>query len=345
MQWPDSDFPEDPYPGAAPPSSFVHVDGVSHATIPGSHGWTVDGTDLDEWLATRGAPPSAGRVPVLSYGSNKCPSKITWLRAALGLGADPVVVLRAATTDVAAVWAAGLRYRDGQRPAVLAASPGAAEQHAVWLATPAQVEVLDRCEGRGDRFRLARLRSGTVRVEDGTLVEAPWCYLGHGKIRKPLLVDGQLVRCADVPQLRALALQGEPAPDDGLSATTVTSAPDPDEWPAALFTYGLLQPGQPSWELVAPYAAGEPRRTWLPGQVADTGKGYPAWLAGRRGSTPGFVVPLRDPVGMFPALDEYEGDEYRRIRVALPDGTVCWAYAWQGATTGLIPLPAGWPPA
>ena len=70
-----------------------------------------------------------------------------------------MVVLRARTTGVAAVWAAGLRYRDGQRPAVLVAAPGVREEHAVWLATPEQIAVLDRCEGRDDRFRLARLRT------------------------------------------------------------------------------------------------------------------------------------------------------------------------------------------
>ena len=67
----------------------------------------VDGLPLDAWLRGRGAPPLAGRLPVLAYGSNRCPSKITWLRRALGLGADPVVVLRARTAGVAAVWAAG----------------------------------------------------------------------------------------------------------------------------------------------------------------------------------------------------------------------------------------------
>ena len=55
------------------------------------------------WLAARGAAPMAGRLPVLSYGSNRCPGKITWLRRELGLGADPAVVLQARTEGVAAV--------------------------------------------------------------------------------------------------------------------------------------------------------------------------------------------------------------------------------------------------
>ena len=336
MLWSDSAFPADPYPGAVPPTSFVHVDGHSRELTPDG---LVAGTALDDWLAARDAPPAARRVPVLAYGSNRCPSKITWLRDALGLGADPVVVRRARTTGVAAVWAAGLRARDGQRPAVLAAAPGTVEEHAVWLATPAQVAVLDRCEGRDERFRLARLRSGTVETEDGARIEGPWVYLGHAAARRPLLVGGRPVRCAAVTQGTARDLAGEPAPGDGLDADPVTGAPDPDEWPAALFTYGLLRPGQPSWELVAPHATAGPRPGAVRGDVLDTGRGYPAWLPAGRGTTPGQVVPLHDPAAVLPVLDAYEGPDYERVRVvADPGRTVCWAYAWRSPTTGFTPF-------
>ncbi len=335
VAWPDTDFPADPYPGAVPPGSFAHVDGVSHPVRPGR--------ELDRWLAGRGAPPTEERVPVLAYGSNRCPSKITWLRRELGLGPDPVVVLRATARGVAAVWAAGLRARDGQRPAVLAAAAGAVEEHGIWLATPEQIAVLDRCEGRDDRFRLARLHSGDVRTEDGARIRDPWVYLGHATTRRPLLVDGRPVRCADVGQAAARELAGDgplgtgrperaggraaavldggaprPGPD-GLDATTVTGAPHPDEWPAALFAHGLLRPGQPSWGRVAPHAAGDPRPATVPATVLDTGLGP--------GHTRGVVVPLRDPAALLPALDAEQGPEQRRVRVTVPvDGTVCWAY-------------------
>lgn len=342
--WLDQDFPAHPYPGAVPPSSYVHVEGIAHAVTPGPAGWTVGAVELDEWLAAHGAPPAAARVPVLTYGSNRCPSKITWLRATLGLGPVPVVVLRARTTGVAAVWAAGLRLRDGQRPAVLALHPDAVEEHAVWLATPAQIAVLDRCEARGERHRLARLRSGHVRTEDGAVLDRPWCYLGSTGIRRPLLVGGGPVRCVDVAQADALALTGEPATDDGLVADTVTGAPHPDVWPAALFAYGLLQPGGSGWDLVAPHAAGPPRAAAVPGTVLDTGRGYPAWLPGGPGRAPGTVVPVRDPAALLPLLDRFEGPDYVRIRVTVPaDGAVCWAYAWRSAATGFAELPEGWP--
>jgi gamma-glutamylcyclotransferase (GGCT)/AIG2-like uncharacterized protein YtfP len=337
--WPDSAFPDDPYPGAVPPFSFVHVDGAAHELRPDPHGgWQAAGTPLDDWLLARGAPVAAERVPVLAYGSNRCPSKISWLRRELGLGAGPVVVLRARTRGVAAVWAAGLRQRDGQRPAVLAAAPGVAEAHAVWLATPAQIAALDRCEGRDERFRLARLRTGAgveVRVEGGARIEDPWCYLGHAATRRPLLSGGRPVRCADLPQAAARDLTGLPAAGDGLAADTVLGAPHPDEWPAALFTYGLLQPGRSGWHHVAPYAAGPPRPATVAGTVFDTGRGYPGWLPAGPGRTPGTVVPLRDPAALLPALDAFEGPEYRRVRVVVPDdGAVCWAFAWRSSTSG-----------
>jgi gamma-glutamylcyclotransferase (GGCT)/AIG2-like uncharacterized protein YtfP len=346
---PDADFPADPYPGAVPPFSFVHLDEHSHP-LTAAAGWHVgdpDGPELDLWLAGHGAPPLAARVPVLSYGSNRNPSKITWLRRALGLN-GPVVVLRARTEGLAAVWASGFRARDGQRTSVLGAAPGASEQHALWLATPEQVAVLDRCEGRGDRYRLARLGTGAIHTGDGLRVEAPWCYLGLSAIRRPLLVDGRPVRCADVGQAAAMALRGDPAPDDGLRAVTEPGPPNPDDWPAAVFVYGTLQPGEPAWPLVAGSAAGRPRRATTAGRVCDTGLGYPALLPDGSVRAPGWTVPVRDPAALLRRLDAYEGAEYRRIRVAVredggPDGTACWTYAWAGGEGGLTPLPNGWP--
>ncbi len=333
---PDHEYPEDPYPGAVPDCSFVQLDGHSHPLRPDPTalaGWRIAEQDLDGWLATHGAAPLAGRLPVLSFGSNRNPSKITWLRHALGL-AGPVVVLRAETRDVAAVWAAGLRRRDGQRPAVLAAAPGVVEQHAVWLATPDQVAVLDRCEGRDDRYRLARPET-TVRVEGGMVIDRPWTYLGLGPIRRPLLVDGAPVRCADLAQDLARRLDGRPADGDGLVAEAVHGAPHPDEWPAALFAYGLLQPDRDGWPPIVPHLAGPPRPARVPGTVYDTGLGWPALLLDGGGTAEGTLIPLRDPAELLPVLDRYEGPDYRRTRLVTADGDAAWAYVWTGDRTNL----------
>ncbi|MFI5608492.1 gamma-glutamylcyclotransferase [Amycolatopsis sp. NPDC051903] len=195
----DAEYPAAPYPGARPGTSFVHVDGAGHSLDTAPAGWRE-------------------RLPVLAYGSNGCPSKITWLRKALGL-AGPVVAVRARCTGLAAVWASGLRKVDDQRPATLTALPGT-EHHFVWFVTPEQRAVLDVCEGRGTRYHFARL-DAAVHLEDGTAVPDVHAYVGASPIRYPLLVDGQAVRVADVAQAEAALLLGTPAPSHGLRCTVV----------------------------------------------------------------------------------------------------------------------------
>lgn len=225
----DADYPAHPYPGARPGCSFVHLDGVGRALSPDSStpsGWRVgDAGCLDDWLDERGAEPMRGRQLVLAYGSNVCPAKITWLRDELGL-TGPVVALSARCTGLSAVWAAGLRIHDGQRPAVLTAAPGVVEEHALWFATPEQRRVLDICEGRGVRYRLVHLHGPEqIRLADGSEPKRVLAYAAAGPQRAPLLVDGRPVRCSEVDQLAARALSGTPATEDGLTCTEITGEP------------------------------------------------------------------------------------------------------------------------
>ncbi|MCG8917446.1 gamma-glutamylcyclotransferase [Actinokineospora sp. PR83] len=342
----DAEFPAVPYPGARPPYSYAHDGGrgVRLTADPAAlSGWRAGGVDLDEWLGARGGAPMAGRVPVLSYGSNPCPSKLTWLRDALGL-VGPVVVLRARCTGLAAVWAAGLRVVDDQRPVVLAAL-GGVEDHAVLMLAPEQVAVLDVCEGRGHRYALARVRTGTVELldstDDGTSIDGVLAYVGAAVIRRPLLVSGAPVRCADVPQAEAVGLIGEPAAGDGLDVEVVSGPPAPEAFPGRLFVYGTLQPGAPMWPLLAGVACGEPRPGRLAGSLYDTGLGYPALRLGDGPGVSGWTVPLRAGVSLA-ALDEYEGPEYARVRVVV-DGAWAWTYVWLEPVEGMSVLSAPWP--
>ncbi|MBB3663518.1 MULTISPECIES: gamma-glutamylcyclotransferase [Prauserella salsuginis group] len=166
------------------------------------------------------ARADAERIPVLAYGSNVCPSKITWLRETLGLS-GPVVVASAECHDLAAVWAAGLRPRDDQRPATLTSAPGVTEWHAVWFATPGQIEALDVCEARGKAYDLARLHSGRITLEDGSTLDEVYAYVGLGEGGMPLLVDGAPVRTADLAQHGAARLTGETADTHGLDVTVI----------------------------------------------------------------------------------------------------------------------------
>ena len=342
----DDSHPAEPYPGARPGHCFVHLDGAGWPVTPdpgADSGWRVapDGQDLDDWLAERGEPPLTGRMPVLAYGSNANPAKVTWLREELGL-TGPAVVLRARCEGLAAVWAAGLRKTDGQRPATLAAAPGVEEEHAVWFATAEQLRVLDRCEGRGLRYRLVRVHTGRVTLFNGGVVDSVLAYTGAGTRRMPLLVNGRAVRCAEVDQRQARRLGGRPADGDGLDVTSVHGEPSPDDWPDRIFVYGTLQPGMAAWGLVEPFVTGEPVRSSLPGTLHDTGRGYPAFRPGDGGGVPGYVLRLERPEDALPVLDEYEGDEYRRIRVTLPDGQVCWTYLWTAAVGGMPVVSGGW---
>jgi gamma-glutamylcyclotransferase (GGCT)/AIG2-like uncharacterized protein YtfP len=341
----DESHPAEPYPGTRPDHCFVHVDETGWPVRPDltmESGWRVEpeNIDLDQWLANHGEPPLAARMPVLGYGSNANPSKVTWLREELGLE-GPAVVLRARCEGLSAVWAAGTRTRDGQRPATLAAEPGHVEEHSVWFATPEQLRVLDRCEGRGLRYRLVRLHTGRVVLYNGGVIDSVLAYTAGSKKRMPILVNGRMVRCEDVSQRRALMLGGRPALTDGLDVTEVQGEPSADDWPELLFVYGTLQPGASAWHLMEPHVV-ESEETHLPGTLFDTGQGYPALRPGAGLGVPGFVLRLKSPEEALPLLDEYEGEDYRRVRVVLPDGRIAWTYLWTAAVQGMPELPDGW---
>ncbi|MFE0021368.1 gamma-glutamylcyclotransferase [Amycolatopsis sp. NPDC059021] len=195
----DAEYPDAPYPGARPGCSFVHSDGAGHPLDTAPPGWR-------------------DRPAVLAYGSNACPSKITWLRTELGLK-GPVVVVKARCAGLGAVWASGLRKRDGQRPATLTALPDVVEEHAVWFVTPDQLAILDICEGRGERYHLARLGNPDITLDDGSRPAEVLAYVGASEIRFPLLVNGSPVRVADVGQAEAATLRGVAATSHGVSCT------------------------------------------------------------------------------------------------------------------------------
>ncbi|MDT7580086.1 MAG: hypothetical protein QOK35_1350, partial [Pseudonocardiales bacterium] len=61
--------------------------------------------------------------------------------------------------------------------------------------------------------------------------------------------------------------------------------------------------------------------------------GYPGFSPGGPASARGALITVRDPVALLRRVDRYEGDHYRRIRVAVavdgdPQVSVCWTYAW-----------------
>ncbi|WP_051399598.1 hypothetical protein [Haloechinothrix halophila] len=246
----DAEYPADPYPGRRPPTSFVHVDGVGYPLTVASGEYLVNGaggTDsvpLDDWLAAHGSPPLVGRTPVLAYGSNACPSKLTWLRDNLGL-TGPVVAVLAWCTGYSAVWTTGVRARDNQRTVTLIPVPDVPdviEQHAVLLVTQDQLKVLDVCEaadlscwgepGRDDpRYRRELLPDGVVTVDGPALTAPVHGYVGCHPDRFSALVDGAPVRAVDGAFPAPDATNDAFAPPNGVKGSYNASHPTPPRRP------------------------------------------------------------------------------------------------------------------
>lgn len=227
----DTDYPEHPYPGTRPDQAFLDIDRGGYWLHRDGEQWrTSYGDELDTALAGLGAAPLADRFPILAYGSNENPSKITWLRQALGL-TGPVIALPVLCVGLASVWCKGIRPRDGSRPVVLAADESVTERHAVWLATNDQRRVLDRCEDRGRARRLVELHHPIVTVHGGDELKNVLAYTAAPEAcgpdvpadwnRSPLLIDGQYASMYDYGQHDAAQLTGDAADSDGIDCTTV----------------------------------------------------------------------------------------------------------------------------
>ena len=182
----DGDWPEIPYPGDWPDHSYVVDDDAMVHRIEvdpkAPSGWAVRSGDdrmcLDAWLRQAGRPALAGRTPVLSFGSNRCPSKVV-------RQGGPFVNLECQTTGLAAVWSHGARG-DGETVATLVS---AFEHEAVFflsMCTDAEVELLDVVEGRGLRYDLVPLDPRQVVLEDGSSPEAVAAYVGVHPDRWPV---------------------------------------------------------------------------------------------------------------------------------------------------------------
>ncbi len=105
--------------------------------------------------------------------------------------------------------------------------------------------------------------------------------------------------------------------------------------------YGTLMRSASAWKLLEPLVAGHEGSCVLPGTLYDTGRGYPAYRPGEGPGVPAELVRLRDPATALPVLDDYEGEEYRRVRCTV-GGTSCWVYVWTPPVTGMSLLPHGW---
>lgn len=123
-----------------------------------------------------------------------------------------------------------------------------------------------------------------------------------------------------------------------------------------LFVYGTLLPGEERWGFLEPYVASSGRRLVIPGDLYDTGYGYPAAVFEtdaryRGGSITGrrfAIVPERYDEAIE-LLDRVEGaveGMYERVRIGIDDGDRIWAYqvgdaAGFDTATDLTPIEDG----
>lgn len=331
-------YGEAPYPGARVGGSWV-VDRrkMLFPVMPDSDspsGWTVVERDalphcLDAWLDDQGVAGLEARIPLLSYGSNACPEK--FVRNGVSL---PGVNLRVTVHDLAAVYCQGTRSADGAVPATLAARAGHRETHVVSYVLAADFTALDRVEGRGGRwYDLVLLSAGSVVRDDGAVLQSVLGYVGGRSERYPLRDrDGDLLVVRDAAQTAAQGALGAATPPslepDALGPVWPLGVPVVDTV-CSLFVYGTLMPGQPRWEMLAPFVQGEPEPALARGALVDTGRGYPAMFPGEA-AVPGYLVQLKADslTEALDLLDRVEGTATGLFERALANtaGIAAWVY-------------------
>ncbi len=120
-----------------------------------------------------------------------------------------------------------------------------------------------------------------------------------------------------------------------------------------LFAYGTLLPGDERWPMLASFVVDEGWPDRVPGQLFDTGLGYPAARFDTRSPAPSrssamilgrtFALLQTSLDQALAVLDEEEETVegyYHRIVVTTEGGHLAWAYA-AGFGLDLTPIPSG----
>jgi len=136
------------------------------------------------------APWHEGRTPVIAYGSNGAPARLA--RKFAGSGAR-IPVTPAWLHDWAVVYSAHFTTY-GSLPATLHRCPGARTRLCVTWLSAAQLELMHRSEGAGERYDYVLLERLELEVEGHGAIERAGAYLSR---RGPLAQDGRAVRLAE----------------------------------------------------------------------------------------------------------------------------------------------------
>jgi hypothetical protein len=182
-------FPAHPYPGARPNTSFVvNRAGLVHTLLRDlltPSGWRLklNGQCLEQWLVDQGAEPLSARVPVLSYGSNACPSKILRNHDRHGVSL-PSVNIRCAVRGWGAVHAER-ECMAGHVPATLVPLPGRREHHFLTYVLREDLKGLDRVEGAPHYYERTVMPPGSVIAPGRRILDDVSVYIGVPGLRGP----------------------------------------------------------------------------------------------------------------------------------------------------------------
>lgn len=118
-----------------------------------------------------------------------------------------------------------------------------------------------------------------------------------------------------------------------------------------LFVYGTLRPGEVRWPFLEPFVTGEGTDDVAPGQLFDTGLGYPAATfdapTDPDARIRGRVYALRNETlhQALVELDMVEGAVrglYQRVQITTDGGVAAWAYQFGvDPDITLVPIPGG----
>lgn len=75
------------------------------------------------------------------------------------------------------------------------------------------------------------------------------------------------------------------------------------------------------------------------GKLWKVNEFYPGFTSGKEGKVWGDVY-LFDP-SLLTEMDEYEGDEYKRVKIKTSTDIECWVYEYKWDTTNIIEIKSG----
>lgn len=187
-------------------------------------------TFIDGEAAPFDVAHTAGRRPVIGYGSNQSPLR---LRQKYGTNHAPIPVQRAWLNDHDVVFSAHFSSY-GSLPAALRHVPGTRVAVAVNWLSDAELEVMHPTEI--DSYNFARLEGLTLALDGGETIDAAWAYLsfrGHvGDDAQPfalaeIAAEGR--QLAALSQREALTLMRDRiAPGEDLAAFVRAHIDDPE---------------------------------------------------------------------------------------------------------------------